>query len=255
MAEQIVVSHENGTRIITMRRPDKKNALTGEMYAAIADAINTAQADVQIRCLIITGSSGVFTAGNDLNDFLAWNKETKQKPAQTLPAMTLLQALNSNQKPLIGAVDGPAIGIGTTIMFHCDYVIASSTALFSTPFTRLGLTPEGASSQLVPAAIGHQRAFAMLVMGRVFDADAAREAGFVNEVVAPGHVDSEARKVAREICALPAEAVVLSRRLLRLPPTSVAERLDHEARLFAQRLGSAEAIGAFERFFSRRNEE
>ncbi len=138
------------------------------------------------------------------------------------------------------------------MMFHCDYVIASKAALFSTPFVGLGLVPEGASSLLVPRALGHQRAFALLVMGRSLDGEAAREAGFVNEVVAPGHVETEARKVAREICALPPEAVALSRRLLRLPQETIAERFAIEGKLFGERMQSQEALNAFKGFLGRK---
>lgn len=251
MTEQLLVTHEHATRIITMRRPDKKNALTHDMYLGISKAIDSAQDDPAIRCLIITGTSGVFTAGNDVADFLAASSGDAEE-AKIFPATVLLNALNNNQKPLIAAVDGPAIGIGTTMMFHCDYVIASTTAMFSTPFTKLGLTPEGASSLLIPRTLGHQRAFAMLVMGRPLDGQAAREAGFVNEVVAPGHVESEARKIAREICRLPAEAVAISRQLLRLPPDVIAERFTIEGKLFAERMKSQEALEAFRGFLARK---
>lgn len=249
MTEHILVAKDDGTWIITMRRPDKKNALTHEMYHAMSKAIDAAQCDSVVRCLIITGSSGVFTAGNDLADFLT---TVQNRDGSSSAALRLLHSLNNNKKPLIAAVDGIAIGIGTTMIFHCDYVVASKAALFSTPFTSLGLVPEGASSLLVPRAIGSHRAFAMLVMGRRFDAEAARDAGFVNEVVAPGHAEAEARKVAREIAALPAEAVATARQLIRLDPKTVAERIDLESEHFAERLRSQEACDAFSAFFSRK---
>jgi enoyl-CoA hydratase/carnithine racemase len=138
------------------------------------------------------------------------------------------------------------------MLFHCDYVLASNTATFSTPFIQLGLVPEGASSLLMPRAMGHQRAFAMLVMGRTFSADDAKEAGFVNTVVSPGHTEAEARKVAREICALPAEAVAISRKLLKLPPEDMTRRIDQEAHLFGERMRSSEAIAAFKAFVARK---
>ena len=153
---------------------------------------------------------------------------------------------------MASSVDGVAIGIGTTMLFHCDYVLASTTATFSTPFINLGLVPEGASSLLVPRTMGHQRAFAMLVMGRKFTADDALAAGFVNVVVAPGHTEAEARKVAREICALPAEAVAISRKLLKLSPEDMTRRIDQEGHLFGERMRSREAISAFQKFFDRK---
>jgi len=252
MTDHVVIQHEEATRIITMRRPDKKNALTQDMYFAISKSIDSAQDDPTIRCMIITGSSGVFTAGNDLKDFLTAGSGAEKQAFGTSGGSTLLNSLNNNRKPLIGAVDGVAVGIGTTMMFHCDYVIASKSAMFSTPFVGLGLVPEGASSLLVPRALGHQRAFALLVMGRSLDAEAAREAGFVNEVVAPGHVETEARKVAREICALPAEAVAISRQLLRLPPETIAERFAIEGKHFGERMQSQEALNAFKGFLARK---
>ena len=141
-------------------------------------------------------------------------------------AVIFLQSLVNNRKPIIAAVDGIAIGIGTTMVFHCDYVVASTTATFSSPFIQYGLVPEGASSLLLPRMVGHQRAFAMLVMGRSMSAEDAREAGFVNTVVPPGHADTEARKVAREICELPADAVAISRKLLKLPTEDLVRRID-----------------------------
>ena len=152
----------------------------------------------------------------------------------------------------MAAVDGIAIGIGTTMLFHCDYVVASTSATFSTPFIHLGLVPEAASSLLAPRAMGHQRAFAMLVMGRTLNAEDARAAGFVNAVVEPGHAETEARKVAREIGALPAEAVAISRKLLKLPPEDLTRRIDQESHLFGERMRSAEAVGAFKAFLSRK---
>ena len=183
----------------------------------MSDAIDTAQNNPEIRCLIVTGGSGVFSAGNDVEDFLNDATSDAETPRAS-NATKFLYSLAHNVKPLIAAVDGVAIGIGTTLLFHCDYVLASTTATFSTPFIQLGLVPEGASTLLMPRTMGDQRAFATLVMGRKITAEEARVAGFVNVVVAPGHTEAEARKVAREICALPAEAVALSRKLLRLPP-------------------------------------
>ena len=217
MTGHLIVSDEDATRVITLRRPEKKNAITQQMYRAMSDAIDGAQADPAIRCIMIAGCPGAFTAGNDLEDFLKDGTSNTDAPRAS-NATRLLYSLAHNAKPIVAAVDGIAIGIGTTLLFHCDYVIASSSATFSTPFIHLGLVPEAASSLLIPRAIGHQRAFAMLVMGRTVGAEDARAAGFVNAVVAPGDTETEARTVAREICALPAEAVAISRKLLKLPP-------------------------------------
>jgi enoyl-CoA hydratase/carnithine racemase len=251
MTGHLIVTDEDATRVITLRRPEKKNAITQDMYREMSGAIDTAQNNPNIRCMIITGGSGVFTAGNDLQDFLKDGTSNTDTPRAS-NATKFLYSLAHNVKPIIAAVDGVAIGIGTTMLFHCDYVLASTTATFATPFINLGLVPEGASSVLMPRTMGHQRAFAMLVMGRTFSADEAREAGFVNVVVAPGHTEAEARKVAREICALPVEAVSISRKLIKLPPEDMTRRIDQEAHLFGERMRSKEAIAAFKAFFARK---
>ena len=251
MTGHLIVTDEDATRVITLRRPQKKNALTQDMYLAMSEAINSAQDNAAIRCIIITGGSGVFTAGNDLEDFLKDGTASGDQPRAS-NAITFLHALANNAKPIIAAVDGIAIGVGTTMLFHCDYVLAGPTATFSTPFIHLGLVPEGASSLLMPLTMGHQRAFATLVMGRTMNATEAREAGFVNTIVAPGHTEAEARKVAREICALPAEAVAISRKLLKLPPEQLIQRINQESALFGERMRSEEAVNAFKAFFARK---
>ncbi len=249
MTGHVVVTDEDTTRVITMRRPEKKNAITQTMYATMTRAIDTAQNNPAIRCIVITGGSGVFTAGNDLDDFLKASQGLGTRP---LNAVKFLHSLVHNVKPIIAAVDGVAIGIGATMVFHCDYVLASTTATFSTPFIHLGLVPEGASSLLAPRSMGYQRAFSMLVMGRPVSAEDAQIAGFVNMVVPPGHTEVKARKVARDICALPVEAVALSRKLLRPPADELVRRIDQESHMFSERMSSPEAVAAFKAFFARK---
>jgi enoyl-CoA hydratase/carnithine racemase len=251
MTEHIIVADDEATRTITMRRPEKKNTLTQEMYLAMSDAIDSAQSNPAIRCFIITGRSGVFTAGNDIGDFLQ-AATTDRDVVRPRNSVIFLQSLVNNRKPIVAAVDGIAIGIGTTMLFHCDYVVASTTAAFSSPFLQYGLVPEGATSLLVPRMVGHQRAFAMLIMGRSMRAADAREAGFVNVVVPPGHAVVEAQKVARDICSLPAEAVTISRKLLKLPTEDLVRRIDQEDHFFGERMRSPEAISAFQNFLSRK---
>jgi enoyl-CoA hydratase/carnithine racemase len=251
MTEHIIVTDEGATRTITMRRPEKKNTLTQEMYLAMSEAIDSAQSNREIRCFIITGRSGVFTAGNDIGDFLQ-AATTDHDVARPRNSVIFLQSLVNNKKPIVAAVDGAAIGIGTTMLFHCDYVIAGTTASFSSPFLQYGLVPEGATSLLVPSMVGHQRAFAMLIMGRSMSAEDACKAGFVNQVVPPGHAVVEARKVAREICGLPADAVAISRKLLKLPTEDLVRRMGQEDHLFGERMRSPEAIAAFQNFFLRK---
>jgi len=251
MTGHLIVTDEDATRMITLRRPEKKNAITQDMYRAMSEAIDSAQENHAIRCIVVSGGPGEFTAGNDLEDFLKDGISNTDAPRAS-NAVKFLYSLAHNAKPIVAAVDGIAIGIGTTLLFHCDYVIAATTATFSTPFIHLGLVPEGASSLLAPRAMGHQRAFAMLVMGRSLNAEEARLAGFVNAVVAPGQTEAEARKVACEICALPAEAVAISRRLMRPSPEDLTRRIDQEGHLFGERMRSKEAVAAFKAFLSRK---
>lgn len=178
MTQEILVHTEGGVMTITLNRLERKNSITLAMYGAMADAIAAADADPAIRVVVLQGHETVFSAGNDIGDFL-------NRPASGMesPAFRFLRGLPAFSKPLVAAVCGPAVGIGTTMLFHCDYVLASKTATFSTPFIHLGLVPEGASSLLMPRTMGYQRAFAALVMGRTVSADDARVAGFVNVVV------------------------------------------------------------------------
>ena len=209
MAGHIIVTDEGATRTIVMRRPEKKNALTPEMFLAMSEAINSAQYNPDVRCLILTGRSGVFSAGDDVGDFVK-EAATKREEAKPRSSLAFVRALITNKKPIIAAVDGVAVGMGVTMVLHCDYVIASTTASFKSPFIQYGLVPEGASSLLLPRMAGHQQAFSLLVMGRPMSAAEAREAGFVNAVVPPGHAIIEAQKAAREICELPAEPCTIS---------------------------------------------
>jgi enoyl-CoA hydratase/carnithine racemase len=251
MTGHVTVTNEDAVRVIRLSRPEKKNAITQDMYRDISAAIDSAQDNASIRCLIISGEPGVFTAGNDLEDFLKDGTSNTGTPRAS-NAILFLHSLAHNTKPIVAAVDGIAIGIGTTMLFHCDQVVASTRASFATPFIHLGLVPEGASSLLAPWMMGHQRAFSMLVMGHKLDAEEARAAGFVNRVVAPEALEAEARKTAQEIAALPAEAVAASRKLLKHTPEDLVHRIDHESRLFGERMRSAEAVAAFKTFFARK---
>jgi enoyl-CoA hydratase/carnithine racemase len=221
------------------------------MYREMSRAIDTAQNNPEIRCMILTGGSGVFTTGDDIEDFLAADKSSTETLTD---AARFLYSLALNVKPIIAAVDGASIGVGTVLLFHCDYVLASTAATFSAPYIHLGLGPVGASSLLMPQTMGYQRAFAMMAMGRTFTALEAQAAGFVNTVVSPGHTEVEARKVAREICRLPAEAVAIARKLLRQPPEDLTRRIDQEGHLFGERLKSNEAIAAFHAFANRKKQ-
>src|SRR5215470_3971591 len=226
-----------------MNRPEKKNALTSAMYDAMAAAIEDFGSRAALHCLLIAGVPGSFSSGNDLNDFM-----TVALGGQGLGGAVIrfLHALARNEKPLVAAVQGVAVGIGTTMLLHCDQVVAGTDARLSTPFVGLGLVPEAASSLLAPRLMGQRRAFSLLVMGRPLDASAAQAAGIVTTVTAPDQVEAEAMKVAHEIAALPPQAVAVSRRLMRGSPDELSARIDEEAELFKTRLKSPEARAAFE---------
>ena len=243
----ILISDDGAIRTIRINRPDKKNALTLAMYEAMARAINEANALPAIRCLLLTGGPA-FCAGNDINDFVALSLGG----AEPAPLLGFLDALVTNETPIVAAVAGPAVGIGTTVLLHCDHVVAASDAVLSMPFIALGLTPEAASTLIVPRLMGHLRAFELLVMGRPLDAEAACEAGLVNTVVAPEALEQEALKAARAIAALPPEGVKAARRLMREPMAELKGRIDAEAAVFMERMRSDEAKAAFAAFLNRK---
>jgi enoyl-CoA hydratase/carnithine racemase len=249
MTSEVQISDEGPVRTIRMNRPDKKNALTAAMYDAMAAAIENAGTDARIRCVLIAGRPGAFTAGNDLTEFM---KAAEAGEGLGSSTVRYLHALARSERPLVAAVQGVAVGLGTTMLLHCDYVVAGVNARFSTPFVSLGLVPEAASSLLAPDLMGHRRAFALLVMGRAFDATAAQACGLVNAVVPPVDVDATAMKAARDIAALPADAVAESRRLLRGPPDEIVALMNKEVELFKERLRSPEAREAFSAFLTRK---
>jgi enoyl-CoA hydratase/carnithine racemase len=247
MTENIIVQSEGAVRIIRMNRPEKKNALTQPMYAAMTQALREANGDTRVRCIMFAGAPNAFCAGSDIGDF--------QKRAEGgLEPVTVdfLHALAKNEKPLVAAVGGTAVGIGTTMLLHCDHVVAAAGVNFATPFLKLGLIPEAASSLLAPLRLGHARAFSLLVMGRPLPAADAKEAGLVNTVVDAAAVDETALKAAQEIAVLPPNAVMLARRLMRSQAESVAERIETEAAHFKELLKSDEARAAFAAFFARK---
>ena len=248
MTDQVAIADDGAVRVIRLNRPEKKNALTSPMYAAITRALHEADASATIRCVLLAGAPGAFCAGADIGEFL----ESAQSDGLRPKTVEFLHALAQTQKPLVAAVGGLAVGIGTTMLLHCVYVVAAESATFVTPFTRLGLIPEAASSLLGPRRMGHARAFALLVMGRPLTATAAKECGLVNEVVDAAAVEDSAMAAAREIAALPAGAVAQSRALLRGELDDVRKRIDTEAMAFRERLQSDEARAAFTAFLSRR---
>ena len=250
MTDHIVVEQPSaypGVQIIRFNRPDKKNAITRAMYRRMADALNAANPNPDIRATSLLGTEGCFSAGNDLNDFLA----AAMGDGMVTEIIDFLYALVNAEKPVVSGVDGLAIGIGTTIHLHCDLTIASSRSQFRTPFVDLALMPEAASSLVAPRLMGHQRAFAMLAAGEAFSAAEAKEAGLIWKVVEPGEVDALTLATAARLAAKPPEALRIARDLIRGDRDEIIARIDEEARHFSARLRSAEARAAFEAFMRR----
>jgi enoyl-CoA hydratase/carnithine racemase len=229
----VVISNEGPVRRIRMNRPDKKNALTLAMYEAMAAAIEEAGTADGVRCVLIAGAPEVFCAGNDLNDFVT-------------------MARSGGLGAMVAAVGGAAVGVGTTMLLHCDQVIAADNTVLMTPFVSLGLLPEAGSSLIAPRLMGHARAFSLLVMGKPLTAGEAKDAGIVNVVVPAAELDAHALNVAREIAALPAESVTTARRLMRGSVEEIVARIDAEAEAFRARLASPEAQRALATFLSRK---
>jgi len=248
VSEPVLVERQGPLQVVRLTRADKKNSLTSAMYRTLTAAFTEANADDGVHALVMLGQPGIFCAGNDIGEFL----EFARGGALGRDVIDFLHALVDNARPLVVGVDGAAVGIGTTMLLHADYAVASRRASFSTPFVNLGLLPEAASSLLGPQLMGHVRSFEMFVLGRPFDPERARAAGLVNEVVETGEADARALAVAQEIAAKPAEAIAIARRLMRGDTAPVKARIDEEAKLFGERLRSAEAQKAFEAFFNRR---
>jgi enoyl-CoA hydratase/carnithine racemase len=244
----ILITDDGPVRTIRMTRLEKKNALTLPMYEAMAAAIGGAADDNAIRCLLIAGGPSAFCAGNDIGDFMTM----AQGGALGQPILDFLYALVRCEKPIVAAVNGNAVGVGTTMLLHCDHVVAGREAKLSTPFVALGLVPEAASSLIAPRLMGHARAFALLVMGQPLSAPEAREAGIVNAVVDAAETDAAALAAAQKIADLPPQGVLASRRLMRGSADEIVARIDAEAEAFKARLQSPDAQAAFMAFMSRK---
>jgi enoyl-CoA hydratase/carnithine racemase len=242
----------NGVATIEIARPEKKNALTVAMYAAMAEALHAAQADAAVRAVLITGQPGVFTSGNDIDDFMN-RPPTGGIDSPTSPVVLFMKALHGCEKPVVAAVTGAAIGIGTTMLLHCDLVYVSDESRLAMPFASLGLVPEFASSLLVPRLMGHVRAAEKLLLGDPFTGADAVEFGIANAVLPAGEVVNHARRTAERFNTLPPGAVRESKKLMRASVTpQVMSVIEAENTLFAARLQSPEAREAFTAFFQKR---
>ena len=250
MIEHIEVERAGGRLKVRMNRPERRNAITVAMYAALADAIESAAGDPSIRLITLEGAGEDFTAGNDLGDFLS----AMPPPGTTdIPVWRLLRALAKNEVPIMAAVHGNAVGIGTTMLLHCDLVIAEEGSCFVMPFVDLGLVPEAASSLILPRLAGRRRAARYLLLGESFGAEEAREFGLVSHVVAKGELDSAVVSKVEALLAKPAEALRLTQRLLRRGNTEeILERMELENGHFGERLTSDEVREAITAFFAAR---
>jgi enoyl-CoA hydratase/carnithine racemase len=238
----------NKVLTIEIARPEKKNALTQSMYTAMAEALEGASTDAGVRSVLITGQPGIFTSGNDIEDFM-------QRPPQgeDTPVARFMRALLDCDKPVIAAVTGAAVGIGTTLLLHCDLVYVSDEARLAMPFVSLGLVPEYASSLVLPALMGHVQAAEKLMLGEPFTGSDAVDCGIANAVLPAGEVVNHARRMAERFNSLAPGAVADTKRLMRAPQRArIREVMAAEGALFGQRLRSPEAQEAFQAFFQKR---
>ena len=247
MSTHVVVEVKDRIARLELARPEKRNALTPDMYRALADALGRADADPGVRAVLLHGRPDCFCSGNDMKDFLG------RDPDAEAPAFGFLTRIAGTRKPIVAAVGGPAVGIGTTMLLHCDLVYAAPGARFQLPFAALGLVPEAASSLLLPAIAGYQRAAELMLLARPFDAEKALAAGIVTEIVPEASLLSHAAAAAARLAELPPSSVRLTKELLkRATAQAVAERMEEERRLFADRLASAEAREAITAFLEKR---
>jgi len=248
MTEQVEIRNESGILTLTLRRPDKKNALTNEMYGALADAIEGAETDAAVRIILIRGEGDSFTAGNDLGEFAA---VATGKAAGERHVTRFIHSLGRATKPLVAAVQGRAVGVGTTMLLHCDLVVLAENALLSTPFISLALVPEAASSILMPQRIGYARAFEMFALGEPVPAKVALEWGLANRVVPLDKLDAESAALAQRLARQPLGSLVATKKLMR-DGELLVRQMQAEGAHFEARLKSAEAREAFQAFAERR---
>ncbi|MDR5755932.1 enoyl-CoA hydratase [Caballeronia sp. LZ035] len=245
---EIQIERADGVLSIVLNRPDKKNAITAPMYQEMADGLYEAEMDPTVRAALLRANGGIFSAGNDLDDFL--NDPPKGLDA---PVFQFLRRLSAFPKPLVAAVGGTAVGIGTTMLLHCDLVYASPNAKFSLPFAQLGLCPEAASSLLLPRVAGYQRAAEKLLLGEAFDVNEAIAMGFVNGAIDAAQLDAYAFEKARRLALLPASSLRVTKSLMKgAQSVEVTARMADEAAHFSRMLAAPEAREAFQAFFEKR---
>ncbi|HEY1492224.1 MAG TPA: enoyl-CoA hydratase-related protein [Steroidobacteraceae bacterium] len=246
MSDLVLVENAAGICHLRLNRPEKRNAITFAMYAALEAGLTAARADDSVRVLLLSGEGAGFCAGNDLHDFIAGPNFSAQHPV-----LGFLRGLVRLDKPLVAAVHGQTVGIGVTMLLHCDLVVAADSTRFSMPFVSLGLVPEAASSLLLPQRLGPQRAAELLLLGKPFDAVTAQSLGIVNRAVAEEGALAEARSIAAALAAQPPQALRATRRLLRGDPAAALARIDAEADIFGAQLKSEEFRNAVQAFLAK----
>jgi enoyl-CoA hydratase/carnithine racemase len=244
--KDVLVSRDGPVLVLTLARPQKKNALTGSMYEALIEAFQNAEQDEDIAVILLRGSGGVFTAGNDIGDFIA-----HASSPQTMAASRFVEKLAELEVPLVLAIEGPAIGIGTTMLLHCDLAYATADAHFKMPFVDLGLVPEAGSSLLLPQRIGMARATELLLQGKGFSASRALDLGLINAIVPVQALENHAAREAVALAAKPRAALRAARRLMRGNRQELLAHIREEAVAFAAALQSGEAQKAFQSFMAK----
>lgn len=248
MNSQILTTHEKSAFCIQICRPEKKNALTPEMYAALSDALRVGDADDGVRAIILHGVEGCFTSGNDLANF-----RNGPSPDRIYPHSLYIDTLRQTHKPVIAVVDGITLGIGTIMLFHCDFVYASLDTQFSLPFVNLGLSPEGGISYILPHLIGYQKAAELIMLGEKFDSKIAEQIGLVNKIVSSESLMSKAFETAEKLAEKSPESIRAAKALLkRGMKDAVTAAMSRELDLFNERLASSEVREAIDRFFPKK---
>ena len=246
--DAITRAKDGPVQILQFNRPDKKNAITVAMYKALDEGLAAGEQDEDVKVHAVLGVPGAFCAGNDIADFLM----AAQKGTLGEEVLGFLRRLVTLDKPIVAGVDGVAVGVGTTMLMHCDMVLATQRSLFKTPFVDLGLVPEAASSLVAPRLMGHVRAFQLLAAGEAMDGAGALASGLVNRLVPEADLETETLKLAARLAARPANALRTARRLIKGDPADILARIDEEAEHFRSALKSPEAQAAFLAFMSRK---
>lgn len=251
---EISITVRDGVQLIKLTRVDKKNALNGDMYNAMREALERGETNDDIACHVFIGSGGVFTSGNDVNDFMR-RAATPPKPGEGIkaPSTDFIRCLPKVTKPMISAVDGLAVGIGVTLLLHCDLVLASPAATFRAPFVNLGIIQEAGSSVIGPERLGYQAAFELLILGTLWDANRAKETGLVNWVVPAAELEARALAVAGDMAGKPREALFAARRMMRgASPERIQTAIEDEVQVYSKLIRSPEAKEAFTAFLEKR---